>query len=142
MTESELLEKLAKIEALHAGTTSAGERAAAAEARARLRERLASMQESDPPIEMRFSVHDPWSRRLLIAMLRRYGIHPYRQSGQKRQTVMAKVPQRFVDETLMPHYHASNAALYGHLSEVADRIIAAAVGDGAMDDEAPERRLG
>jgi len=142
MTEAELLEKLAKIEALHAGTTSEGERAAAAEARTRLRERLASMQQSDPPIEMRFSVHDPWSRRLLIAMLRRYGIRPYRHSGQKRQTVMAMVPQRFVDETLMPHYRASNEALYGHLSEVADRIIATAVGDGAMDDDASERRLG
>jgi len=140
MTEHELLDKLAKIEALHAGTTSTGERAAAAEARQRLRDRLDELRAHDSPIEMRFAVHDPWSRRLLVAMLRRYGIEPYRRSGQHRQSVMAKVPRRFVDETLMPHFEASNAALHGHLSEVAERIISTAVGDGDFEDDG-DRRL-
>ena len=129
MTEQELLEKIRKIEALFAGTTHAGERSAAAEARERLLRRLRDLQASDPPVEMRFAVHDPWARQLLRALLRRYGIQPYRHYGQHRQSVMAKLPRRFMDETLWPQFQQAHAALASHLAEVAERVIRTAVGD-------------
>jgi hypothetical protein len=39
-------------------------------------------------VEFRFSLADQWSRHLLVALLRRYGIKPYRYSRQRRTTVM------------------------------------------------------
>ena len=49
--EARLLEKLLRIEALHAGAATAGERSAAAEAKRRILERLTELRQSDPPVE-------------------------------------------------------------------------------------------
>jgi hypothetical protein len=38
-------------------------------------------------MEIRFSVPNPWSRRLFIALCRRYGLKPFRCARMKRQTV-------------------------------------------------------
>src|SRR5258708_40091377 len=51
-TESQLREKLRKIEALFAGAGTAGERIAAEAALERVRERLAELGRQDPSIEM------------------------------------------------------------------------------------------
>jgi len=75
--ESRLVEKLRRIEALFAGTTELGERIAAANALERLLAKLEEIRETDQPIEYRFSIHSPWSRKLFCALLRRYGIEPY-----------------------------------------------------------------
>ena len=76
--ETQLREKLRKIEALFAGAGTEGERLAAGAALARLRERLASLRRSEPAVEMQFSLGDQWSRRLFLALCRRYGLDPYR----------------------------------------------------------------
>src|SRR5258708_16567672 len=55
-TESQLREKLRKIEALFAGAGTAGERIAAEAALERVRERLAELGREDPSIEMQFSM--------------------------------------------------------------------------------------
>jgi hypothetical protein len=78
MDEAKLREKLQKIEALFAGATTEGERGAAAEARRRVQQRLASVERLDPPIEYRFTLADGWSRKLFVALLRRYDLKPYR----------------------------------------------------------------
>jgi hypothetical protein len=77
-TESQLREKLQKIEALFAGAGTAGERFAAEAALERVRERLAELGRQDPSIEMQFSMPDQWSRCLFLALCRRYGLKPYR----------------------------------------------------------------
>ncbi len=70
MTEEQrLIDKLQRIEALFAGTTFDGERNAAAQAMKRIRERLRKHQESDPPLEYKFTMTDMWSRRLMVALL-------------------------------------------------------------------------
>jgi hypothetical protein len=71
-TESQLREKLRKIEALFAGAGTAGERIAAEAALERVREHLAELGRQDPPIEMQFSMPDQWSRHLFLALCRRY----------------------------------------------------------------------
>ena len=63
-TESQLREKLRKIEALFAGAGTAGERLAAEAALERVRERLTELGRQDPSIEMQFSMPDQWSRNL------------------------------------------------------------------------------
>lgn len=53
-TESQLREKLRKIEALFASAGTAGERLAAEAALGRVRERLAELGRQDPSIDTRF----------------------------------------------------------------------------------------
>ena len=115
--------KLRRIEALHARAGNAGEREAAARARDRIRERLRQLESSEPPIEYRFSLADQWSRHLFVALLRRYGITPYRYRGQRRTTVMARVSRAFVDETLWPEFRELQGTLAAYFDALTDRVI-------------------
>ncbi|MBK7582393.1 MAG: hypothetical protein IPI67_19595 [Myxococcales bacterium] len=141
MDESHLLEKLAKIEALFAGTTSDGERFAAAEARRRILDRLAEVRALDPPIEYKFTLADAWSRRVFLALCRRYELVPYRRRGQRHTTVMLKVPRRFVDETLWPEYVQLSDTLRLYLEEVTERVVTQVLqADSSEAAEADEPR--
>jgi hypothetical protein len=121
--EAKLIEKLRLIEALFAGATTEGERAAAECARERIQELLKACLQTDKPVEYRFTLGDMWSRKLFVAMLRRYGIRPYRYPRQRRTTVMARVPRSFVDETLWPEFKELSSTLHGYLNEVTERVI-------------------
>ena len=94
MDEAKLIEKLRLIEALFAGASTPGEREAAAQARERIRARLEAMKVEEPEVEYRFSLADGWSRRVFVALLRRYGLRPYRYPRQKRNTVMSRGPRK------------------------------------------------
>ena len=124
MTEEQrLIEKLQRIEALFAGAATPGEREAAAQARDRIQARLGQQQKTDPPVEFAFNLRDRWSHKLLIALLRRYQIRPYRYRGQRYTTVMARVPTGFVNETLWPEFQELDRTLAAFLNEVTDRVI-------------------
>jgi len=141
--EERLIAKLRKIEALFAGSTTAGERAAAASARDRIRERLGQFEKHEQPLEFRFSLPDTWSKLLFIALLRRYGIEPYRYSGQRHTTVMAKVTRTFANEVLWPEFQQLNATLHEHLHSVTERVVAQAIhGGGAVVTERAGREPG
>ena len=136
--EARLVEKLRKIEVLFARATSAGERAAAESARDRIRGRLEQLERSERVVEYRFSLPDRWSKSLFIALLRRYGINPYRYSGQRRTTVMARVTRTFVDEVLWPEFQELNTTLRTHLESITKRVIAQAIhGDQGDAEERP-----
>lgn len=137
MDERQLLEKLRLIEALHAGAATEGERDAAAAARDRIRARLRQFQAEEAPLEFTFKMPDTWSRRLLVALLRRYQIQPYRYRRQRLTTVMARVPRKFVDEVLWPEFEELNRTLRQFLSDVTDRVISGAI--EADMSEAEER---
>ena len=138
--EQRLIEKLQRIEALFAGAATPGERDAAAQARDRIRSRLRQQQQTDPPVEFAFKLRDRWSHKLLIALLRRYQIRPYRYRGQRYTTIMARVPKRFVNEVLWPEFDELNRTLASFLSEVTDRVIAEGIdSDTAEVEVAPEQ---
>lgn len=118
-----LFDRLRKIEALYAGAATPGERDAAASARERIRAKLKSVAQQERAEEYRFSMDNPWSRKIFLALLRRYGIEPYRYSRQRRNTVMARVPRTFVEDTLMPEFQEMNQALFDHLERITDDII-------------------
>jgi hypothetical protein len=143
MDERQLIEKLRLVEALFEGTSSEGERHGAASALERIRSRLAHLQQSDPPIEYRFRMEDMWARRLFVALLRRYGISPYRYSGQRYTTVMAWVPKSFVDETLWPEFTQLNEVLSSYLEATTERVIRQGVHEDSSEAEVrkalPER---
>ncbi len=123
MDETRLIERLRLIEALFAGATTKGEKVAAEKARQRILERLQELENEDPPIEYSFKTTDIWSRKVFMALLRRYGIRPYRYKGQRYTTVMARVSGKFVDETLWPEFQEFNKTLRVYLSEVTDRVV-------------------
>lgn len=135
MNEQDLIDKLRKIERLHAGAATAGEREAAAEALARVRRRLQELERAEPAEEYRFKLNDDWSRKLFIALLRRYGLKPYRYARQRRTTVMARVPRSFVKQTLWPEYLDLSATLRAYLAEVTERVIAEGVHGDTREEE-------
>jgi hypothetical protein len=132
-----LLERLRRVEALHARTDVAGERDAAAYAMEAIRAKLARYSQQDPPVEYKFSLQDNWSRQLFTALLRRYGLEPFRYRGQRHTTVMVRVSKSFVDETLWPEFVELDDLLQQYLSEVTERVIREAIFEDSS--EASER---
>jgi hypothetical protein len=137
MQEQDLIEKLRKIERLHAGATTPGERDAAADAIARIRRRLGEVERVEKAVEYRFRMNDDWSKKLFIALLRRYGLKPYRYARQRHTTVMVRVPRSFVNETLWPEFLELSETLRSYLAEITDRVIS----EGIHRDEGDEEVL-
>ena len=137
--EQQLVDKLRRIEALHARPGSEGERHAAERARERIQARLKELEAEEPPIEFRFSLADQWSRHLFVALLRRYGIRPYRYRGQRRTTVMAHLSRGFVNETLWPEFLELQSTLVAYFDALTDRVIEQALEVRAGEaEEQPE----
>ena len=137
--ESQLRDKLRKIEALFAGAGTAGERLAAEAALGRVKARLAELGRSDPAIEMQFSMPDQWSRQLFMALSRRYGLKPYRYRRQRHTTVVIRAPKGFIDTVLWPEFTELNQALRTYLNEVTLRVIHEEIYCDASDaPEVPE----
>lgn len=150
--EGTLLEKLRKIEALHAGTKVDGEREAARRAAERIRARLAEIRSRERDEVYQYRLPDPWKRKLFVALCRRYGITPYREPGQRYSTVLVRAPKTFQNRTLWPEYRALSEELDAHLAELTDRVIREAINDdvseatetrstkalpGSIDDQGP-----
>jgi hypothetical protein len=123
LDDKALFEKLRRIEALHSGATTPGERDAAANAIRHIQQRLALAEKETPPVEYKFTLGDHWSRKLFMALARRYGLKPFRYRGQRYTTVMVRVPKRFVDDTLWPEFCELDKALRETLEQATDRVV-------------------
>jgi hypothetical protein len=108
---------------LFAGASTDGERLAAAAAMERIRRRLGDAEKRETAIEFRFTLADEWSRRLFVALCRRYGLEPYRYSRQRYTTVMIRAPKSFIEQTLWPEYREIQKALEQYLVDATTRII-------------------
>ena len=137
--EEKLIEKLRRIEALYARPGTPGEREAAAGARERILARLKEVEKVEKPEEYKLTLADQWCKQLLLALLRRYNLEPYRYHGQKYTTVMVKVAPSFMNETLWPEYEALQETLEAHLEEVTQRIVAEAL-HADTSDISPSRK--
>ncbi len=140
MDEATLINKLRLIEALFAGAATKGEKVAAGRARNRILERLQLWEKEDPPVEYRFSMADMWSRKVFVALLRRYGLRPYRYSRQRYTTVMAKASKRFVDETLWPEFQEISETLRTYLSDVTDRVVHQVIHQDSSEAEVVDKQ--
>jgi len=125
MDIEQLIGRLLKIEALHAGATTPGETVASEEALRRILARLEAL--ADEPEEFQFRLGSRWSQKLFVALARRYGLKPFRRRRQHSTTIMLKVKRRFLDDTFMPHFNAIQSELVKHFDEIAEKIIEAAV---------------
>jgi hypothetical protein len=94
-----LADKIRKIEALIANTSSEGERRAAELAKKRLREKTLSQ-----PVEYSIRTDGLWKKRLLMALCQKHGLTPYRYPGQKRTTIRVRVSRMFMDQVVWPEY--------------------------------------
>jgi hypothetical protein len=83
-----------------------------------------------------YRLHDPWSRKLFIALCRRYGLTPYRERGQRHTTVLVRAPRTFHDRTLWPEFKALSDELEASLEELTNRVIREAINEDIS--EAPE----
>ncbi len=92
-SEDQLRQKLRKIEALYAGAKTAGEKFAAGAAAERIRRQFENASQKERAEEFKFSIPDPWSRQLFIALCRRYGVRPFRYTRMHRQTVIVRAPR-------------------------------------------------
>jgi hypothetical protein len=131
--EGTLLEKLRKIEALHAGTKVDGEREAARRAAERIRARLEELRGREQDEELLYSLPDPWKRKLFVALCRRYGIKPYRQQGRRYSTVIVRAPKAFQHGTLWPEFLALSDELHAHLDELTERVIREAINEDVSE---------
>ena len=141
MDEATLINKLRLIEALFSGAATDGEKIAAERARQRIMDRLKLREQEDPPIEYSFSMSDMWSRKVFTALLRRYGITPYRYHRQRYTTVMARISEKFVDETLWPEFLEISDTLETYLSEVTDRVVSQVIHKDSSEAEVVEKPL-
>jgi hypothetical protein len=145
MDESALQEKLRKIEALHAGATSEGEREATRLAAERIRVRLAEVRTHEPDVEMVYTLLDPWTRKLFLALCRRYGLKPYRRYRQRHSTVQVMAPATFQNKTLWPEFQALSEELRQHLAQVTERVVREAIHadvSEAAETDGPKALLG
>jgi hypothetical protein len=134
--EGTLVEKLRKLEALHAGTKIDGEREAARRAAERIRARLEELRRHEEDVEMFYRIADPWNRKLFTALCRRYGLHPYRERGRRTSTIQVVAPRTFHDRTLWPEFVALSRELEEELDRLTDQVIRDAIHEDVT--EAPE----
>ena len=99
MDERTLIERLQAIHRLRVGATTPGEARAAAAAYDRVSRRLRTLRAARP-IPWKFSLHDPWARKLFFALLRKHGLRPYRRPRQHRTTVRVDAPRELMDDVI------------------------------------------
>ena len=137
--DQQIREKLAKIKALFAGATTPGERQAAQAAIDRLQQRIDGVPQAspvpDPPMEFRFSLTNPWSLRLFLALARSKGLKPYRHPRMRRTSVCLMIGRASVNTGLWPEYLEMNKVLTEYLGELADHIIADCINPDRSDAE-------
>jgi len=137
----QLIDTLLKVEALHAGATTPGERDAAEAAIERIKKKLEQFVEADPPEEMQCTFSNHWSKQLFCALAKRYDLQPYRYYRQRHTTVMLRVPRRFLDEVLWPEFKGLNNVLQKYLDDMTAKIISEAIFKGSAEEEVREQPL-
>lgn len=120
--QTDLRERLRKIEALVDGAATPAERDAAAAAIARVRAKLEPVAAGEP-VEQQFQIADDWSRHLFVALCRRNGFEPYRHTREDRTTVTVRASRAFVEGVLWRQFANLDAELRAYLTETALKII-------------------
>jgi hypothetical protein len=128
MTDAELEDKLAKLEALFRRAGTAGEAKAAGAALDRLSKRKRTRQ-----TEQGMTFSNPWSVRLFVALCRKHGVEPYRYPRQRRTTVMMRVDGALLNGTILPQFEELEKELYVYVNDLTDHLIANGLGSDGDD---------
>jgi len=114
----DMYDKLRKIEALIANTSSEGEQRAAELAKNRILERI-----DDETIEYRLSSASHWQKRLLVAVCNKYGYKTYRYHRQKYTTTMTRISPSILNTLIWPEYERYSALLSEMVNDITDGLI-------------------
>jgi hypothetical protein len=133
-----LIEKLQKIEALYLRSTTVGEKAAAAQAMNNIQNKLEYYRQEEPPVEWTYRVNNYFEKRLLQALLKKYGLESYRYSGQRYTTLNVMITRRMSKEVIWPQYLEMCEVLRKYLDEVTNDVIKKAMGQEESEDEIRE----
>jgi len=142
-SDREIRDKLAKLERLFARGATPGERAAAGAARDRLQARLEleATNDSEPEIELQYSLPDVWSVRIFVALCRKHGVRPYRYPRQRRTTVMIRVRQASFERTVAAEFRALYREVTAYFDETVNHLIADAMKSDGDDETLEQRQL-
>jgi hypothetical protein len=86
-----------------------------------------------------YTLQNPWSQRLVIALPRRYGLTPYRR--QRYTTVVLNVSPKFSDDTLWPQFIKLDHELTSQLDEITKDIVASAIHEDVSDAQERDGQL-
>lgn len=141
--ETDIREKLAKLEALFARGATGGERAAAGAARDRLQAKLSLGEDSggEPETELQYSLPDVWSVRIFVALCRKHGIRPYRYPRQRRTTVMVRVQKSSFENTVAEEFRTLHRELTAYFNQTVEHLIADAMKSDGNDEALEQRQL-
>jgi len=114
----DLADKIRKIEAVIAGTKSAGERQAAELAKQRLQGKIPAQ-----PLEYTIRFQNAWGKKLFVALCYKYNLRTYRYARQKYTTVMVRVSKPFIEEVLWPEFKRYDAMLNELVNEIMQGLI-------------------
>ncbi len=132
--EAQIRARLEKIKALFAGAATPGERQAAQAAMERVQQQIAvPTPRLDDAHEYRFSLANPWSYRLFLALCRARGYRPYRYPRMRRTSVCVRIRPWDLDRFLWPEYQEMNQVLTDYLGELANHIIADCINGDRSD---------
>jgi hypothetical protein len=84
-------------------------------------------------VELLYRLPDPWTRRLFLALCRRYGLKPYREAGRRYSTIQVRAPRTFHDRTLWPEFQALSKELQTHIEELTERVIREAINEDVSE---------
>jgi hypothetical protein len=118
-----LQDKIKKIEALIAGSSSNAERQAAELAKSRLQERQ-NMEFAAKPIEYTVPLGNFWKKKLFVALCNKYQIRTYRYKRQKYTTTMLRASPTVVENILWPEFNKYSAMLEEFVQDITNDLIA------------------
>ncbi|QEN05916.1 hypothetical protein EW093_14845 [Thiospirochaeta perfilievii] len=101
MEKTVIERKLSKLNALHYGAKTEGERLSAIKAKTRILKKLETINSE---VEYKFSLKSSQNVDIFIDILNRYEINQYRKLKKADTTIIAKVPGLFVDKIIWPEY--------------------------------------
>lgn len=131
--QTDLRERLRKIEALVEAAGTPAERDAAAAAMERVRAKLDVPGDTEEPEDLDFTIADDWSRHLFVALCRRNGLKPYRRANADRTMVTVRAQRSLMDGTLWRQFQTIDAEMRAYLTEVSLKIIREEIHADASD---------
>ena len=99
-------------------------------------------QAAPPLIEYRFSLTNPWSLRLFLALCRSKGLKAYRYPRMRRTSVCVRLARVEIEHGVWPEFQQMHAVLRQYLDGTAEQIIADCIGQGGAEAEVIAGELG
>ncbi len=127
VNEQDLVSKLLAVEARLAPPVIDDEAEAAPDPRTRILQRREAIERTDPPIEHHFQIKEPHQRRVFTALLRRYGLVPYRYPRQSERDVMVQLSMAFESQLLAPIHAEMKAEVAAFFVASMERVAGQAL---------------